>query len=99
VTDPARSRIVPARAVDGGAAVCHTEGRRKAGELRPSGRNRSLGALLAEGRGSAPILLAHELASPPDSTSMDRLVSVTSREDIFPHLRDTPIGRLLEFHN
>jgi carbonic anhydrase len=30
---------------------------------------------------------------------MDRLVGVASREDIFPHLRDTPIGRLLEYHN
>jgi len=45
-------------------------------------------------------LLAHEFAFPADATtSMDRLVSVTSREDIFPHLRDTPIGRLLEYHN
>lgn len=30
---------------------------------------------------------------------MNRLVSVTSSEDIFPAYRDTPIGRLLEFHN
>ena len=30
---------------------------------------------------------------------MDRLVAVDSTEDIFPHLRDTPIGRLLEYHN
>lgn len=30
---------------------------------------------------------------------MDRLVAVDSQEDIFPHLRNTPISRLLEYHN
>jgi carbonic anhydrase len=28
-----------------------------------------------------------------------RLVSVESEDDIFPQLRDTPVGRLLEYHN
>lgn len=30
---------------------------------------------------------------------MIRLVSVSTREDIFPEYRDTPIGLLLEYHN
>lgn len=30
---------------------------------------------------------------------MDRLVPVTTKDDIFPGLRDTPIGLLLEYHN
>ena len=30
---------------------------------------------------------------------MDRLVPVASVEDIFPEYRDTPVGRLLEYHN
>ena len=30
---------------------------------------------------------------------MDRLVSVSSNEDIFPEHRNTPIGLLLEYHN
>jgi len=30
---------------------------------------------------------------------MNRLVSVSSEEDIFPELRNTPIGILLEYHN
>lgn len=30
---------------------------------------------------------------------MNRLVPVSSKEDIFPKLRDTPIGLLLEYHN
>ena len=30
---------------------------------------------------------------------MNRLVSVTKAQDIFPIYRDTPIGRLLEYHN
>ncbi|NJC94899.1 MAG: carbonic anhydrase [Anaerolineae bacterium] len=30
---------------------------------------------------------------------MNRLISVSSKEDIFPELRDTPIGLLLEYHN
>ena len=30
---------------------------------------------------------------------MNRLVSVYSKEDIFPEHRDTPVGRLLEYHN
>jgi carbonic anhydrase len=30
---------------------------------------------------------------------MYRLVSISSKEDIFPELRDTPIGLLLEYHN
>jgi len=30
---------------------------------------------------------------------MNRLISVISSEDIFPDLRDTPIGLLLEYHN
>ena len=30
---------------------------------------------------------------------MKRLTSVTTREDIFPELLDTPIGLLLEYHN
>ncbi len=30
---------------------------------------------------------------------MDRLVSITSTDDIFPQYRGTPIGRLLEYHN
>ena len=30
---------------------------------------------------------------------MNRLVEVTSREDIFPELRDSPIGKLLEYNN
>ena len=30
---------------------------------------------------------------------MNRLVSIFSREDIFPEYRDTPIGKLLEYHN
>ena len=30
---------------------------------------------------------------------MNRLVPVTNKEDIFPELRDTPIGALLEYHN
>lgn len=30
---------------------------------------------------------------------MNRLVSVTNAEDIFPTYRDTPIGRLIEYHN
>lgn len=30
---------------------------------------------------------------------MDRLVSVTTKDDIFPELRETPIGLLLEYHN
>ena len=30
---------------------------------------------------------------------MHRLVSVQSREDIFPETRDTPVGHLLEYHN
>src|SRR5215510_13496230 len=31
--------------------------------------------------------------------NMYRLVSISSKEDIFPELRDTPIGLLLEYHN
>ena len=30
---------------------------------------------------------------------MNRLVKVEREADIFPHLRDTPIGRLLRYHN
>ena len=30
---------------------------------------------------------------------MYRLVTVSSREDIFPENRDTPVGHLLEYHN
>ena len=30
---------------------------------------------------------------------MNRLVPVSSKEDIFPELRDTPIGLILEYHN
>jgi len=30
---------------------------------------------------------------------MKRLVPVTTKEDIFPEIQDTPIGRLLEYHN
>ena len=30
---------------------------------------------------------------------MNRLVKVEREGDIFPHLRDTPIGRLLRYHN
>ena len=30
---------------------------------------------------------------------MNRLVPVTVREDIFPELRASPIGLLLEYHN
>ncbi|MHB1407591.1 MAG: carbonic anhydrase [Desulfitobacteriaceae bacterium] len=30
---------------------------------------------------------------------MNRLSPVSSREDIFPEYRETPIGRLLEYHN
>ena len=30
---------------------------------------------------------------------MNRLVPINSKEDIFPELRDTPIGLLLEYHN
>ena len=30
---------------------------------------------------------------------MDRLVEVNAPEDIFPQYRETPIGRLLEYHN
>lgn len=30
---------------------------------------------------------------------MDRLVAVTTPEDIFPRYRDTPVGKLLEYHN
>lgn len=30
---------------------------------------------------------------------MNRLVPVSSKEDIFPEFRDTPIGLLLEYHN
>jgi len=30
---------------------------------------------------------------------MNRLVPITTREDIFPELLDTPIGLLLEYHN
>jgi carbonic anhydrase len=30
---------------------------------------------------------------------MDRLVAVTTPEDIFPQYRRTPIGKLLEYHN
>lgn len=30
---------------------------------------------------------------------MDRLVPVTTKDDIFPDLRDSPIGLLLEYHN
>ena len=30
---------------------------------------------------------------------MNRLVSVNSRDDIFPQYRETPIGLLLEYHN
>lgn len=30
---------------------------------------------------------------------MDRLVPVTTKDDIFPELRETPIGLLLEYHN
>jgi carbonic anhydrase len=30
---------------------------------------------------------------------MYRLVSISSKEDVFPELRDTPIGLLLEYHN
>ena len=30
---------------------------------------------------------------------MNRLVSIFSREDIFPEYRDAPIGKLLEYHN
>jgi len=30
---------------------------------------------------------------------MKRLVPVTSKEDIFPEIHDTPIGHLLEYHN
>ena len=30
---------------------------------------------------------------------IDRLVAVASTEDIFPELRGTPIGKLLEYHN
>jgi len=30
---------------------------------------------------------------------MNRLVPVTDKEEIFPELRDTPIGNLIEYHN
>jgi carbonic anhydrase len=30
---------------------------------------------------------------------MNRLISVLSKEDIFPEHRDTPVGNLLEYHN
>ena len=30
---------------------------------------------------------------------MNRLVRIERERDIFPHLRDTPIGRLLRYHN
>ena len=30
---------------------------------------------------------------------MNRLVAVTQQGDVFPEYRDTPIGRLLEYHN
>ena len=30
---------------------------------------------------------------------MNRLIPVTTREDIFPEYRDTPVGLLLEYHN
>ncbi len=30
---------------------------------------------------------------------MERLIPVTTKEDIFPEFRDTPIGLLLEYHN
>mgnify|MGYP001157466752 FL=1 len=30
---------------------------------------------------------------------MDRVVKVASKEDIFPEYQETPIGRLLEYHN
>ncbi|HTR81518.1 MAG TPA: carbonic anhydrase [Bacteroidota bacterium] len=30
---------------------------------------------------------------------MNRLVTIASKEDIFPQYRDTPIGLLLEYHN
>ena len=30
---------------------------------------------------------------------MNRLVKVSQERDIFPHLRDTPVGRLLRYHN
>lgn len=30
---------------------------------------------------------------------MNRLIPVTTREDIFPEHRDTPVGLLLEYHN
>ena len=30
---------------------------------------------------------------------MNRLIAVTTTEDIFPEYRNTPIGRLLEYHN
>lgn len=30
---------------------------------------------------------------------MYRLVSISSKEDVFPELRDTPVGLLLEYHN
>jgi carbonic anhydrase len=30
---------------------------------------------------------------------MDRLIPVLNKEDIFPQYQDTPIGRLLEYHN
>ena len=30
---------------------------------------------------------------------MDRLVPITTKEDIFPELQETPIGLLLEYHN
>lgn len=30
---------------------------------------------------------------------MNRIVDITKKEDIFPEYRNTPIGRLLEYHN
>lgn len=30
---------------------------------------------------------------------MHRLINISSHDDIFPEYRDTPIGRLLEYHN
>ena len=30
---------------------------------------------------------------------MNRLVPVETPDDIFPELRDTPVGKLLEYHN
>lgn len=32
-------------------------------------------------------------------TDIDRMISISSKEDILPQYRDTPIGLLLEYHN